>query len=293
MNVTDLAIPAFDGLPLSATLYEPADVPERVAIVSSATAVPQQYYRAFARELARRGVAAVTYDYRGTGGDVAELKRSKARMRDWGLLDFAGIIAFVRERYPDLKIGAIGHSVGGHVLLLAPNNAQIDRAVCVAAQSGHWRYYRGFERYRIYAFMKTIMPLLTRAYGYFPGELVRFGLNLAPGVLYEWSGWCNARGYFFDDPTMTAPLSNATTLTAPVLMIGLRDDPWATPHAIDALQIGFTNAPVTRVEIDPAEVGGAAIGHLGFFRPEFRESLWPRAFEALGIGAAREEKSTV
>ncbi len=276
----DFSMPALDGTALRATLFENGD-PKAAVIISSATAVPRAYYRAFAQGLADAGAAVLTYDYRGCGDSRSDLRRSTARMRDWGTLDFAGAIEFMAARYPTIPLHAVGHSVGGHVVLLAPNNARIARAVAIAAQSGYWRLYRGFERYRVYAFMRAIMPLSTRMFGYFPGRALRFGDDLAPGVLLEWSRWCTSPGYFFDDPSMTA-LENAKTFTAPTMMIGLSDDPWATPQAIDALQCGFTHAPVTRKEIDPHVAGLREIGHMGFFRSA-NATLWPRVVQFLGL----------
>lgn len=283
MTGRDLRIPALDGEWLDATLYEAEGEPRAAAIVSPATGTPRGFYRAFCEHLSAMGIATVSYDYRGTGRTPDELRASKARMRDWGERDFPGIIEWMASRYPQLDLNAIGHSVGGHVLLLAPNGSRIARAALVATQSGYWRLYRGIERFRVFAFMKAIMPLLTRINGYFPGSRVAFGMDLAPGVLYEWSAWCRAPGYFFDDPTL-ASLANAKHYVAPTRMIGLRDDPWGTPRALDAMQAGFIAAPVERVEIDPAREGLAGIGHIGFFRAS-NARCWHYVTDALSVGS--------
>lgn len=286
MTARDLIVPALDGEPLGATLYEPDGEVRSAVIVSSATGTPRGFYRAFCEQLAASGAAVVAYDYRGTGQTPKTLRRSGARMRDWGERDFAGVVAWMRERYAHVALQAVGHSVGGHVLLMAPNNGAISRAVVVASQSGYWRLYRGFERYRVYAFVKAIMPALTRLLGYFPGSRVAFGLDLAPGVLYEWSRWCVSPGYFFDDASLES-LRNARTFTAPTRMIGLADDPWATPRAIDALQAGFAAAPIDRVEIDPASEGLAEIGHMGFFRAR-NAACWKYVTEFLTAASPAE-----
>lgn len=280
----DCTIPSLDGQPLDATLFEPEGVARAAVIVSPATGTPRGFYRAFCAYLAERGAVVVTYDYRGTAQPPNVLRRSPARMRDWGERDFPGVIAWMRERYPELELQTVGHSVGGHVLLMAANNAEIARSVTVASQSGYWRLYRGFERYRVFAFVKAIMPLLTRLLGYFPGRRVAFGLDLAPGVLYEWSRWCTSPGYFFDDTTLTS-LSNARTYRAPTRMIGLSDDPWATRRAIDALQVGFVATPVDRVEIVPEREGLREIGHMGFFRAR-NAAVWRYVTEFLSIGGS-------
>ena len=279
MTVSELQIAALDGEPLNATFYQPEGEPLAAVIVNPATGTPRGFYRAFCEHLASLGAAAVTYDYRGTAQPAAVLKRSRARMRDWGERDFPGVIDWLQARYPRLPVQVVGHSVGGHVLLLAPNNAKVVRAVLVATQSGYWKLYRGFERWRVYAFMKIIMPFLTRMFGYFPGSRVAFGVDLAPGVLYEWSRWCTSPQYFFADTTLRS-LENAKHYTAPTRMIGLADDPWGTPQALDAFQIGFSNAPVERVEIQPASVGLPEIGHMGFFRSR-NSACWRYATDTL------------
>jgi len=276
----DLTIEALDGYELPATLFEPDEPPSTAVIVSPATATPRGFYRAFCEYLVRRGAAVVTYDYRGTFEAPGELQHSAARMRDWGERDFAGVIEWMSARYAHLPLHAVGHSVGGHVLLMTPQNERIERAVNVASQSGYWRLYRGFERYRVYFFVKIVMPLLTRIFGYFPGEHVVFGTNLAPGVLYEWSRWCTSPQYFLDDVTMRGVLANARSLHAPVLMLGMSDDPWATPQAIDAIATAFIAAPHERRELDPKAFGLGEVGHMGFFRSA-NAALWPVAADAL------------
>ncbi len=275
----ELKVAALDALELPATLFEPEDMPIAVAIVSPATATPRGFYYSFCRFLAAHGIAAITYDYRGTFGTPLELRHSPARMRDWGEQDFPGVVEWTHARYPGLPLYAVGHSVGGHVLLMAPNSSKISRAVTVASQSGFWRLYRGFEKYRVFAFVKAIMPAVTRLFGYFPGKRFVFGTDLAPGVLYEWSRWCTSPHYFFDDESMSS-LENARGFTAPTLMIGLADDPWATPRAIDGIIPGFTAAKISRREIDPSESGARSIGHMGFFRKEHAAKLWPIVLEA-------------
>lgn len=281
--VSELEIGASDGYGLPATLWEPAK-PRSVVIVSPATATPRGFYRAFCEYLASLGAAVVCYDYRGTFEAPALLRASQARMRDWGERDFAGVAAWAAARYPLLPIDAVGHSVGGHVLLMTPEAARIRSAVCVASQSGYWRLYRGVERYRVFAFVTTIMPLLTRLYGYFPGERTIFGTNLAPGVLYEWRRWCRSPRYFFADRTMERVLANGERLRGDVVMLGMTDDPWATPRAIGALVPGFPNARVARLEIDPSHYGLEAVGHMGFFRSK-HAALWPIAARALQLAS--------
>src|SRR5205814_6213732 len=64
----DITFPAADGYLLGATLFLPrTGARHHAVLINSATAVPRKIYRGFAGYLARRGCAALTYDYRGTG----------------------------------------------------------------------------------------------------------------------------------------------------------------------------------------------------------------------------------
>ena len=282
MAELDLTVPAADGLPLTATLFEPPD-PTHAVIVSSATATPRGFYRAFAAWLAARGAAVLTYDYRGSGEPADELRRSNARMRDWGALDFPGVVAWMRERYPHLALNAVGHSFGGHALLMAPNAGEIARTVLVAAQSGYWRLTSPGERLKVWALINLLAPFFIRMNGYVPGSKVGLGEDFAKGIMLEWRGWCNSRDYFYDDPTMEPVLVNGLRYTAPTLMLGLADDVWATPEAIDWLAKHYEHAPVERRTLDPRAFGLDGIGHMGFFRSRNGEALWPIVAAHLGL----------
>ena len=76
--------------------------PRAAVIVSGATAVPRGYYAAFAAYLAGCGAVARHLDYRGSGEPAEQLRRSDARMRDWGERDASGVIASMRARYRPL-----------------------------------------------------------------------------------------------------------------------------------------------------------------------------------------------
>jgi len=278
----DLVVPALDELPLAATLFEPAD-PKQAVVVSCATATPRGFYRAFASWLASRGAVVLTYDYRGSGGEPAQLRRSNARMRDWGTLDFPGALEWMRGRFPQFKPNVVGHSFGGHALLMAPNAGGIARTVLVAAQSGYWRLTSPGERLKVWTLMNLLAPFAMRVRGYVPGSKVGLGEDLANGVMVEWRRWCNLPNYFYDDPSMQQILAGGHNYTAPTLMLGLSDDVWATPEAIASLARHFTNAPVEQRTLDPKAFGLGAVGHMGFFRSRNGAALWPVVAAHLGL----------
>lgn len=279
--VQDTTIEARDGFALAATVFTPESAPRAVVLVNSATAVPRRLYRGFAAYLAERGFAALTYDYRGTGGSrPPSLRHFDARMRDWAALDAAGAIDHIRAVWAALPLCVVGHSFGGQAVGLVPNNREIERALLVAAQSGYWRLYQTpLEQARVWAMFRLVVPPVARVLGYAPGWLGT-GEDLPRGVFFEWRDWCMRPGFFFDDPSLDA-LADFSRYAGPLRAIGIDDDPWATRQAIDALVAHFAGAQVQRQQIDPRRLGVDRIGHFGFFRREHRDTLWRGAADWL------------
>ena len=278
----DLAIAALDGELLRATLFESDEEPRAAIVMSGATAVPRRYYAAFASYLASCGAAVVTYDYRGSGEAPAVLRRSRARMRDWGELDAAGVIAWLRTRYPELPLCLAGHSYGGHGLLLAPNNHLISRAVTVASFLGYWGNCAFPDSYRIYALMKFAVPVATALLRYSPGSRMGFGEDLASGVALEWRRWVLRPRYFLDDPTLLS-LRNGANYRGDLVMLELTDDRWATRTAIEGLAAAFTGTTPRILTVDPQAYGASGAGHMGFFRSANGPALWPIVRDALNL----------
>ncbi|MGC2244392.1 MAG: alpha/beta fold hydrolase [Candidatus Aquilonibacter sp.] len=280
----DVTIPALDGLPLRATLFEDEPQPRAAVIVSGATAVPRGYYAAFAAYLAGCGAVAVTYDYRGSGEPPEQLRRSDARMRDWGERDASGVIAWMRARYPQLALHLVGHSYGGHALLLAPNNYEVSRALTVASFLGYWGNCRFPDNYRIYALMKFVVPVVTAIFGYSPGSRIGFGEDLASGIAREWRKWVLQPRYFLDDASLTS-LRNGAGYHGELVMLELTDDRWATRRAIEGLASAFTGTTPQIRSVDPRDDGAGVVGHMGFFRSANGRAMWPIAREALALQA--------
>jgi predicted alpha/beta hydrolase len=285
--IDDITFPASDGYLLGATLFLPRGAKRHAVLINSATAVPRKIYRGFAGYLARRGCAVLTYDYRGTGGSRQKalvgynqpksLVGFKASMSDWAALDVTAAVAWMRERYSNLPLNYVGHSFGGQALGLLPNNTEIARALLVAAQAGYWKLMASPERYRVYVLLNFIGTPLTRLLGYAPGWS-GIGEDLPKGVFEQWVGWVMSERYLFTDPKLPG-LSNFANYKGALRALCLSDDPWATRPAIGLLCSGFTAIEPDIITITPADVGVAKIGHLGFFRPEHRDTLWRGAAE--------------
>lgn len=284
-----LRIAALDGFPLAAQLFEPVgERPRALVLINGATGVRQGYYRHFASFLAARGCRVVTYDYRGIGGSRPEsyetsLRGFHATLVDWGVKDFGGAIAWARETHPDLPRIVVGHSFGGQAFGLseAPELAAV---VQVAAQSGDFRNWSGFARWRLLFLWYVTLPLAVGIFGYLPSWL-GIGEDLPAGVARQWARWCRTRGYLI--PHVPGARERFRTVRAPLLAWSFEDDPYAPKRSVDALLAYFENAEVEHRHLAGDALPGGRVGHFGFFRTGATEVLWEETLSWLdrrGLG---------
>lgn len=274
-----IALEAADGWRLGATLFDPGTAPARVVQIQAATGVPQEYYGKFAAYLASRGMAALTFDYRGIGRSRAgSLRGTKARMRDWALLDAAAALGWLEKRFPGARLMAVGHSFGGQCFGLLPRHERLAAVLSVGSQSGYWRNWHLRGRLWMWPAVHVGLPALSRLLGYFPGSRLGFGEDLPAGVAEEWASWCRHPRY------MAGALGaeeRFARFDRPFLAYAVTDDAFAPPRAVRALLELYPNARSELRIVSPRDAGVATIGHFGFFRERFRDSLWRGAVEWL------------
>lgn len=274
ISTIHLSIDARDGYPLAATLFEPARAPLAAVLINSATAVPQRHYAAYARFLAAQGFVVLTYDYRGVAGSrwPAMERPMATRMRDWGELDLAGALDHLADRYPQLPLLAVGHSVGGQLLGFAPNRHRFSAALNVASQVAYWRFWDGAARTRIALLWHAAIPLTVAALGKLPAWMT--GWELPGGVAREWARW-GRHADFFVDERGRALHEGFSAWTAPMRLIAISDDhDYAPPRAVAALASLYRHAPVDVQTLTPAAAGRRQIGHFGFFRDDMSRAVW-------------------
>ncbi len=277
MHLREYQIPARDGFQLAATRFQPPNPHGGVVLLNSAMATPRQFYRHFASALTNAGYTAVTWDYRGINDSgPANLRGFEARMRDWVLLDMAGVIDWVIEALAPKRLFLVGHSSGGQLAGLLDNSAAVNGMVTVSAQSGHWRLQGGWQKWAVLFHAYLGMPLLTYVLGYLPWSRIIGGEDIPRGVALEWAGWCRDPQYILGDRSL--PLERYARFTAPVLAYSIEDDDWGTAKSVDAVMRAYPN--VERRHLAPADHGLESIGHLGFFR-QGSEALWQESIDWL------------
>ncbi|MEL6464692.1 MAG: alpha/beta fold hydrolase [Pseudomonadota bacterium] len=271
-----LAFKAEDGAELVGRLYRPDRRPFAAVVINSATGVPQHVYTHFARWLAaERGLAVLTYDYRGMGRSCAgPMRKMQADMTDWGIRDQVAARRAMRREVPGAPLWIVGHSLGAMLLPNQPEMEDVVRVIGVASGMVHHSDHPWPYRAVALNFWFTLGPLATMLCGYLPGKRLRFGEDLPAGVFWQWRKWCTSRDFYDDDlgPRLPAPDWQSD---AAVRLFAFTDDDLIPPAQVGRLARLFGVDPVV---IDPKEYGLESVGHLGAFSRK-NKAVWPVLLE--------------
>jgi predicted alpha/beta hydrolase len=275
-----LSLQSADGTALSARLYAPQDKPRAAVLIGGAMGVRQDYYSAFAAWLAAQGYLTLSFDYRGLGDSRPagrSLRGFEADLFDWAS-DTDTAIAALAERAGGLALYLIGHSLGAQLPGLLQQRDRIAGLLCVAAGSGYWRDNAPRLRRTVLYFWHVLVPAATAVFGYFPGRRLRKIGDLPRGVVMQWRRWCL-------NPRYNVGAEGADERFAqvrfPILALSMTDDELMTERGTQTLVGFYANAPRRIERIAPADVQARRIGHFGFFREQFRATLWPRSLQWL------------
>lgn len=269
---------AADGFSLGGFSWRHAieDPTRAVVIINAATAVRCRFYARFADYLYANGVDVITYDYRGIGESrPATLRGFDASWSDWGALDFQAMLTRAQREFPGQPIDVVGHSFGGCAAGLAASAPLVRRLVTVGAQFAYWRDYAADSRWRLLCKWHLAMPLLTRAFGYFPGKRLGWMEDTPAGVVRDWV--TPAAAYEQRPSGRKLGALGFARVRADILAISLTDDPFGSVAAIERLLGYFTASARTHLRIAPHEIDEPSVGHFAFFHSRFQAQLWPIA----------------
>jgi predicted alpha/beta hydrolase len=282
INVQHINIPATDGYELGATLYQ-SDIGNangKIILINSAMAVKRAFYDKYARFFSDEGFSVITFDYRGIGDSrPPSLKGFNATARDWAEKDIAGAIDWVAKQFPSARLLVVGHSMGGQVLGLLPNHQRIAAALTVAAQSGYWGLWDPpRRRYFMLFFWYVMLPTLTGLFSYFPGRRFGMGEDVPAGVALEWARWGRNPNYLVEHDGVR---ERYKAFSAPILAYSFSDDTYAPKRTVEGLLSFYSQARTAHRHIAPRELSVPAIGHFGFFKEQFKSSLWAETLQWL------------
>ncbi|NVM91846.1 putative alpha/beta hydrolase [Variovorax sp. SG517] len=266
---------------LAVRRYEPAGTPRASVVIGGAMGVRQSFYAPFAQWLSQQGLRVWTFDYRGSGdsrGNVP-LREVDADLFDWAR-DYEAVIDAAKAAAPDAPLYLLGHSLGAQLPGFLQRPEQVDGLVSIAAGSGYWRENAPKLKRSILYFWFVLVPLVTRLFGYFPGRKLRKVGDLPRGVILQWRRWCLNPRYSVGAEGELAARSYSR-VRFPVLALSMTDDELMTLAGTNSLLSFYTGAPSAIERIAPADVQARRIGHFGFFREQFSQSLWPSTVDRL------------
>lgn len=285
-----LAFPTADGIDLQGVLYGPLGQARRAVLISGGLGIPQRFYAPFAMWLAERGHLVLTFDLRGMGASRAPEHRRSLRgldadMLTWARQDFPAAVQALSDRGGGDTIVLIGHSLGAHHAAMtdAGTQARIDTLVSVAAGSGYWRDWAAPSRRLAPLMLHLAAPLLTPLLGYFPGRALRMVGDLPGPAMRQWTRWCRHPGFDWGaEPDLVQPSLQSARFR--IEAFSFTDDDAMTENCTRKFLEAMPHAPSRLHLIQPASIGLPAIGHVGAFRRQAAQALWPEFERAMGGG---------
>ncbi|HEY3049398.1 MAG TPA: alpha/beta fold hydrolase [Polaromonas sp.] len=264
---------------LALRVYDPSGPTRASVVIGGAMGVRQDYYTPFAEWLSSQGFRVTTFDYRGSGESLpntadGSLRGFKADLLDWAC-DYEAVVDAAKTALPDAPLYLLGHSLGAQLPGFLKNQAKVDGLVSIAAGSGYWRDNAPQLKRIVLYFWYVLVPLATRLFGYFPGRMLKKVGDLPAGAVLQWRKWCLNPLYSVGAEGEAARQSYGQ-VQFPVLALSITDDELMTFRGTQTLVNLYANAPRKVERVAPADVQARRIGHFGFFREQFSQSLWPR-----------------
>lgn len=282
------AVVTADGHRLAISRFAPQGPCKANVLIAGAMGVRQDYYAPFAESLAAQGFAVTTFDYRGMGySRTGSLRGLEIDIVTWAEQDVDALIGAAKVHEAPLYL--VSHSLGGQILGLVPRRHEVDAMFTVASGTGYYKHNKTMPL-QVRFLWYVAMPLYTRIFGYFPGKKLRKVGDLPRGVALQWTRWCKHPEYIVDEAGQPMRDGHAN-IRIPIFGLSFEDDEYIPKVAIDQLHGFYRAANIERRHLAPKDVGARRIGHFGFFKPQYRESLWPLAADWLGRQSAQAERA--
>jgi len=262
------------GRSIVATFFRPEARIRASVLIAPAMGVSQGFYAPVAAWLASEGFLVATFDYLGMGlSRPAKLRGLRVSITDWATFDCEAMIHAIQHESGGRPLYWVGHSLGGQIPGLVPSRERIFKLVTIACGSGYWRDNPLALRRRVWWLWYVAAPIATRIFGYFPGKRLRKVGDLPRGVMEQWRRWC-LNPHYAVGVEGAAIEAQYASLRTPITSFSFSDDEFMSLQNTESLHRCYAGAPRTMKRIAPMDVGAERIGHFGFFKTRFRESLW-------------------
>lgn len=260
------------GSEITATFFYPQGIAKAAVLIVPAMGVSQSYYAPLASWLAEQGFLVASFDYTGMGlSQQGNLRQLKVDILDWAKFDCDAMLNVMTQA--DRPLYWLGHSLGGQLLGLVPQPERITKAITIASGSGYWLENTLSLRWKVWWLWFVLVPVLLPICGYFPGKRLRKVGNLPHGVMQQWRRWCLNPDYMIGAEG-DAVKKQFAEFTQDITALSFTDDELMSASNTRSLQSFYRNAPQSAKRFSPQDLGVKQIGHFGFFKPRFVDSLW-------------------
>ncbi|MFT6896441.1 MAG: putative alpha/beta hydrolase [Paraglaciecola sp.] len=271
-----LSINTQDQQILQGYRFSPATPGKGRIVIAPAMGITQAFYRPLATWLAEQGFTVITFDYRGMGESCTQpLRFQQHNILDWAQYDCSAALAEVLKAKAPEPIYWLGHSLGGQIFPLVEQIDKVSKVITVSSGTGYWRHNAPPLKNKALLFWYLIMPVATAVYGYFPGKKLGIVGDLPKNVIRQWRRWCLHPQYCAGVEAADVR-DKFTDVQVTIDSLAFSDDEMLSLRNMQDLQALFGSATKQLITIEPASLGIARIGHLGFFRKEFSHNLWPK-----------------
>lgn len=255
--------------------FEPLGDPVAKVIIVPAMGTSQSYYHPLARWLTEQGYLVTTFDLRGMGeSKTTHLKHYQNNILDWAKYDCQSALSHVVDQQQELPIIWLGHSLGGQIFPLVPGIEKVNKVITIASGTGYWKHNAPPLRKKVWWFWFIFVPILLPLFGYFPGKKLGMVGDLPKGVMAQWRKWCMHPEYCVGTESGDVR-KDFSRFKAPITCLAITDDEMLSMSNIEGLFSLFGSNAKQLKALTPSDQGVKRIGHLGFFREEFRTNLWP------------------
>lgn len=279
----ELTIITKDFNHIHATEYKAESSNGITVIINSAMAVKQSFYSEYANFLASEGFQVITYDYQGIGKSKKQpLSKMETSIIDWATQDYEAVLLYAKETYPKNSITVLGHSIGGQLIGFSERSVAVEQFMLIASQTPYWKNYRNSTKPKLLMLWYFLIPFFTRVFRFFPASYLGLFENLPKSAALQWMRWARSRDYAFTE--LPEKIKTFEKLQQPCLAISFSDDTYAPEKAVNNLLGYYKNLNIEHWQLSPEDIAMDSIGHFGFFKKRFKNTLWASSAKWLKKG---------
>lgn len=264
--VQEITVPARDGYLVPLEVFEVAE-PRANLLMLPALGIQARLYRRLGTQLAESGIAMTALEQRGHGRSALRpSRRCDFGFREWLTADVPAALDWLRARTPKVPLFLAGHSLGGHLALMARSlyPSDVTGVILLTTATPYYGCYQGVTRLQVRILIAGV-PILTALLGYYPGHRLGFGGREARRLMADWLVMARENRYDAAGMEHEDLERRVRDAGGPVLSICCDRDGLAPPAAIEGVNRRLEGSRVDRVEIT-SEALGARADHLSWAR---------------------------